>query len=149
WLGGLLNIRSGPIDAYIPVVAFAIIFGLSTDYEVFLVSRIREEWQLGHDPRPAITRGMGSTARVVVSAAAVMCGVFAAFTLSGVRPLAEFGLTLAVGVFLDVLLNRLLLLPALLHWFDDNTWKMPTRLDRRLPHITIEPAPEPALDARR
>jgi RND superfamily putative drug exporter len=149
WLGGLLNLRSGPLDAYIPVVAFAIIFGLSTDYEVFLVSRIREEWQLGHSPREAITRGMGSTARVVVSAAAVMCSVFAAFTLSGFRPLAEFGLTLAAGVFLDVLLNRLLLLPAVLHWLDGRTWKMPPRLERRLPHITIEPAPEPALHAAR
>lgn len=149
WLGGLLNMRSGPIDAYIPVVAFAIIFGLSTDYEVFLVSRIREEWQLGHDPRAAITRGMGSTARVVVSAAAVMCCVFAAFTLSGFRSLVEFGLVLALGVFLDVLLNRLLLLPAVLHVLNHHTWNMPPRLDRWLPHITIEPTPEPALDAAR
>jgi putative drug exporter of the RND superfamily len=149
WLGGLFNLRSGPIDAYIPVVGFAIIFGLSTDYEVFLVSRIREEWQAGREPRAAITRGMGSTARVVVSAAAVMCCVFAAFTLSGFRQLAEFGFALAVGVFLDVLLNRLLLLPAVLHSLNHHTWKMPSRLDRWLPHITIEPAPEPALDAAR
>jgi putative drug exporter of the RND superfamily len=146
WLGGLLNLRSGPIDAYIPVVAFAIIFGLSTDYEVFLVSRIREEWQLGHRPRAALTQGMGSTARVVVSAAAVMCCVFAAFALSGFRQLAEFGLVLAVGVFFDVLLNRLLLLPAILHWLDERTWKLPPRLERRLPHITIEPAPVHSLD---
>ena len=149
WLGSLLNLRSGPVDAYIPVVAFAIIFGLSTDYEVFLVSRIREEWQHGHDPRAAVTRGMGSTARVVVSAAAVMCCVFAAFTLSGFRSLVEFGLVLAVGVFFDVLLNRLLLLPAVLHLLNHHTWKMPTRLDRWLPHIAIEPAPEAAFDAAR
>jgi putative drug exporter of the RND superfamily len=148
-LGGLVNMPSGPVDAYIPVVVFAIIFGLSTDYEVFLVSRIREEWQLGRDARAAITRGMGSTARVVVSAAAVMCCVFAAFALSGFRPLVEFGLALAVGVFVDVLLNRLLLLPAVFHWFDHHTWKMPPRLDRRLPNITVEPAPDPAFDVAR
>jgi RND superfamily putative drug exporter len=141
WLGGLLNVRSGPVDAYIPVVAFAIIFGLSTDYEVFLVSRIREEWKLGRGARPAITSGMGSTARVVVSAAAAMCCVFAAFALSGFRSLAEFGLVLAVGVLCDVVLNRLLLLPAVLQWLDDRTWRMPTRLEHWLPHISIEPAP--------
>ena len=155
WLGGVFGVQAGPIDAFIPVLAFAIIFGLSMDYEVFLVSRVREEWQALGDASAAVREGVASTGRVITAAAAVMVAVFGAFAISGNRILAMFGFAMASAVLLDALVVRLLLLPAVLQLLGRKTWAMPRWLDRRLPRVAIEPEPtstprtslEPALEA--
>ena len=155
WLGGLFGVQSGPIDAFIPVIAFAIVFGLSMDYEVFLISRVHEEWQARRDPDSAITEGLARTGRVITAAAAVMVAVFGAFAISGNRVLEMFGLVMATAVLLDAIVIRLLLLPAVLQLLGRTTWTLPSWLDRRLPRVAIEaergssprPALEPALEA--
>jgi RND superfamily putative drug exporter len=155
WLGGVFGIQSGPIDAFIPVIAFAIVFGLSMDYEVFLISRIHEEWQARGDASAAIREGLARTGRVITAAAAVMVAVFGAFAISGTRVLEMFGLVMATAVFLDAIVIRLLLLPAVLQLLGRTTWMLPGWLDRLLPRLAIEadhgsrqrPAMEPALEA--
>jgi RND superfamily putative drug exporter len=156
WLGGLFGATPGPIDAFIPVLAFAIVFGLSMDYEVFLVSRVHEEWQRGHDASAAIREGITRTGRVITAAAAVMVAVFGSFAISGDRVLAMFGLALASAVLLDALVVRMVLLPAVLQLLGRRTWALPRWLDRRLPRVAVEggePAArqgrslEPAFDA--
>jgi RND superfamily putative drug exporter len=144
WLGGLFGVQAGPIDAFIPVLTFAIVFGLSMDYEVFLVSRMHEEWQVRRDATDAISRGISRTGRVVTAAAAVMVAVFGAFAISGDRVLAMFGLAMASAVFLDAVVVRMLLLPAVLQLMGRTTWILPGWLERRLPRIAIEAEPEPA-----
>jgi RND superfamily putative drug exporter len=144
WLAGLFGTQAGPIDAFIPVLAFAIVFGLSMDYEVFLISRMHEEWQIRRDASAAIREGIARTGRVVTAAAAVMVAVFGAFAISGTRVLAMFGLAMATAVFLDAVVVRLVLLPAVLQLLGRRTWLMPAWLDRRLPRLAIEPAAEPA-----
>jgi RND superfamily putative drug exporter len=150
WLGGLFGAQPGPIDAFIPVLTFAIVFGLSMDYEVFLVSRIHEEWQARRDAGTAIREGLARTGRVITAAAAVMVAVFGAFAISGNRVLAMFGLAMASAVFLDAVVVRMLLLPAVLQLLGRTTWALPRWLDRRLPRIAIEaeqhPAPRPSLE---
>ncbi len=138
WFGSLLGITSGPIDAFIPVFLFAIIFGLSMDYEVFLVSRIREEWARTGDSSSAVVGGVATTGRVITAAAAIMVCVFLSFALGDDRVLKLFGLSLAAGVFLDAFVVRSLLLPAVLQLLDRVTWKLPDWLDRRLPHLAID-----------
>jgi RND superfamily putative drug exporter len=138
WLGGLFGVQAGPIDAFIPVLAFAIVFGLSMDYEVFLISRIHEEWQARRDASAAVREGIARTGRVITAAAAVMVAVFAAFAISGNRVLAMFGLTMASAVFLDALVIRMLLMPAVLQLLGRWTWALPRWLDRRLPKVAIE-----------
>jgi RND superfamily putative drug exporter len=155
WLASLFGTQAGPIDAFIPVLAFAIVFGLSMDYEVFLISRVREEWQSHRDASRAVREGIARTGRVITAAAAVMVAVFAAFAISGNRTLAMFGLAMASAVFLDALVVRLLLLPAVLELLGPTTWTLPRWLDRRLPKVAIDPegtakrrsALEPALEA--
>jgi putative drug exporter of the RND superfamily len=142
--GSLLGIQPGPIEAFIPVMMFAIAFGLSMDYEVFLVSRIHEEWQNRRDPSAAIHRGLASTARVITAAAAVMVAVFASFVFSGNRVLELFGLGLASAIFLDAVVIRMILLPAVLELLGRRTWYFPRWLDRRLPRLAIEPEHEAA-----
>ena len=114
WLGGLFGVQPGPIDAFIPVLAFAIVFGLSMDYEVFLVSRVHEEWTARGDASAAVREGLARTGRVITAAAAVMVAVFGAFAISGNRVLEMFGLAMASAVFLDAIVVRMLLLPAVL-----------------------------------
>jgi RND superfamily putative drug exporter len=143
WLGGLFGVQPGPIDAFIPVFAFAIVFGLSMDYEVFLVSRIHEEWQARGDASAAVREGIARTGRVVTAAAAVMVAVFGAFAISGSRVLEMFGLAMASAVFLDALVVRMLLLPAVLELMGRTTWKLPRWLERRLPRVALEAEPEP------
>jgi len=138
WLGGLFGATPGPIDAFIPVLAFAIVFGLSMDYEVFLVSRVHEEWQRGHDASAAIREGITRTGSVITAAAAVMVAVFGAFAISGDRVLAMFGLALASAVLLDALVVRMVLLPAVLQLLGRRTWALPRWLDRRLPRVAVE-----------
>jgi RND superfamily putative drug exporter len=152
--GWVFGIQPGPIDAFIPVMGFAIIFGLSMDYEVFLISRVHEEWQRRGDASAAIREGLGHTGRVITAAALVMIAVFGAFGLSGNRTLELFGVLMATAVFLDAFVIRLLLLPAVLELLGRRTWAFPRSLDRRLPRLAIEPqshphpapAPIPALD---
>jgi RND superfamily putative drug exporter len=150
WLGGLFGSQAGPIDAFIPVLAFAIVFGLSMDYEVFLISRVHEEWQARRDPQAAIREGLARTGRVITAAAAVMVAVFGAFAISGNRALAMFGLAMASAVFLDALVVRMLLMPAVLTLLGKTTWALPRWLDRRLPKVAIEaertPRPRPTLE---
>jgi RND superfamily putative drug exporter len=143
WLGGLLGIQPGPIEAFVPVLVFAIVFGLSMDYEVFLVSRIHEEWQHHRDSRGAVREGLIRTGRVITAAAAVMIVVFASFAAGDERALKLFGVSLATAVFLDAIVIRMILLPAVLELLGDRTWWFPRWLDRRLPRLAIEPA-EPA-----
>jgi RND superfamily putative drug exporter len=144
WLGSLFGTQPGPIDAFIPVFAFAIIFGLSMDYEVFLVSRVHEEWRASRDAAAAVREGLARTGRVITAAAAVMVAVFGAFAISGDRVLAMFGLAMASAVLLDAVVVRMLLLPAVLHLLGRTTWALPRWLDRRLPTVAIEPERGPA-----
>ena len=143
WLGGLFGTQVGPIDAFIPVLAFAIVFGLSMDYEVFLISRVHEEWQACGDASGAVREGLARTGRVITAAAAVMVAVFGAFAISGSRILAMFGLVTASAVLLDAVVVRMLLLPAVLQLLGRTTWALPRWFDRRLPRLAIEPEPSP------
>jgi len=129
---------------------FAIVFGLSMDYEVFLVSRIHERWVRTSDNSRAVAEGLALTGRVITAAAAIMVCVFLSFMLGEDRVIKEFGLSLASAVFLDALVVRCLLLPAVLHLIGGRTWSLPGRLDRILPRLNIEgtllpeQSPEPA-----
>ncbi len=138
WLPGLLGVSPGPIESFIPVMLFAIVFGLSMDYEVFLVSRIHEQWTRSRDSRRAVGEGLALTGRVITAAAAIMVCVFLSFVLGENRVIQEFGLSLASAVFLDALVVRCMLLPALLHIVGDRAWRFPGWLDRRLPRLNIE-----------
>jgi putative drug exporter of the RND superfamily len=146
WLGGLIGVQPGPIDAFIPVMVFAIVFGLSMDYEVFLVSRIHEEWQHRGDASAAVREGLANTGRVITAAAAVMVAVFASFAMGDDRVLKLFGVAMATAVFLDAIVIRSILMPAVLELFGRRTWAFPAWFDRRLPRLAIEPAPAPALE---
>jgi putative drug exporter of the RND superfamily len=156
WLGGLLGVTAGPIDAFIPVFLFAIVFGLSMDYEVFLISRIHEEWTRRRDASEAVVGGVATTGRVITAAAAIMVCVFLSFAAGDDRVLKLFGLSLATGVFVDAFVVRSLLLPAVLQLLGRTTWFLPAWLERRLPHLAIDAEhpsergamrmPEPALE---
>ncbi len=138
WFPGLLGVSPGPIESFIPVMLFAIVFGLSMDYEVFLVSRIHEQWTHTHDNRRAVGEGLALTGRVITAAAAIMVCVFLSFVLGEDRVIKEFGLSLASAVFLDALIVRCMLLPALLHIVGPRAWSFPGWLDHRLPRLNIE-----------
>jgi RND superfamily putative drug exporter len=142
WAGSFFNVKGGPIEAFIPVMLFAIVFGLSMDYEVFLVSRIHEEWTRRRDATQAVTRGLASTGRVITAAATIMICVFLSFALGDQRVLKLFGLSLASAVFLDAFVVRILLLPSVLELLGRRTWALPSWLGRRLPHLAID-RPEP------
>jgi RND superfamily putative drug exporter len=131
--------RSGPIETFVPPIAFAILFGLSMDYMVFLMSRIREEHVHGLHTRDAVEHGMAAIGRVVVAAALIMGTVFAAFILTSDRISKEFGLLLAVAILTDALVVRMTLVPAFLTLLRERSWYIPGWLDRVLPNITIEP----------
>jgi RND superfamily putative drug exporter len=144
--------KAGPVEAFLPVVTLAILFGLSMDYQVFLVSRMNEEWIHGRDSRQAIRTGQTETARVITAAATIMICVFLAFSFGGQRDIAEFGIGLAAAVLLDAFVLRTVLVPATMHLFGDANWWLPRWLDRLLPHLAIEPPEEapapPALPVR-
>jgi RND superfamily putative drug exporter len=134
WLGhGLTNGRTGPIDPWIPVMLFTILFGLSMDYELFLMSRVREHWVRHRDSQAAVTDGLASTARVITAAAAIMVCVFASFALSDERPLRIFGLGMATAVLLDATAVRLVLVPSVMQMLGRGAWWSPRWLDRLLP----------------
>jgi putative drug exporter of the RND superfamily len=138
WLGGLLGVTGGPIEAFIPVFLFAIVFGLSMDYEVFLVSRIHEEWTRRRDASQAVVSGLATTGRVITAAAAIMVCVFLSFVLGDDRVLKLFGFSLASAVFLDAFVVRSLLLPAAFELLGRRTWTVPDWLERRMPHLAID-----------
>ena len=117
---------------------FAVVFGLSMDYEVFLISRVREEWIRRRDARVSVVEGIASTGRVITAAAAIMICVFLSFALGNERSLKEFGFGLAVAVFLDAVIVRCVMLPAVLEILGPITWRLPRWVDARLPHINIE-----------
>ncbi|MFL5677180.1 MAG: MMPL family transporter, partial [Chloroflexota bacterium] len=143
YLLGLTGLdRTGPIETFVPPIAFAILFGLSMDYMVFLMSRIREEHVHGLKTRPAIELGIAAIGRVVVAAALIMGTVFAAFILSGDRVSKEFGILLAIAILTDALIVRMTLVPAFFTLLGEKTWYIPRWLDRLLPDITIEPPHE-------
>jgi RND superfamily putative drug exporter len=134
--------KAGPIEAYLPVLTLAILFGLSMDYQVFLISRMNEEWVHGRDNQRAVRTGQLETARVITAAAAIMICVFLTFSFLGQRDIAEFGIGLAAAVALDAFLLRTILVPALMHIFGNANWWLPRWLDLHLPHLAIEPPEE-------
>ena len=134
---------AGPVEAFLPVVTLAILFGLSMDYQVFLVSRMNEEWVHGRRNSGAVRTGQVETARVITAAATIMICVFLTFSFLGSRDVAEFGIGLAAAVALDAFILRTVLVPAAMHLFGNANWWLPSWLDRRLPHLAIEP-PDPA-----
>jgi putative drug exporter of the RND superfamily len=138
WLSGPLGISKGPVEPWIPVLMFAVVFGLSMDYEVFLISRVREEWVRHGDASQAVADGIAFTGRVISAAAAIMVCVFLSFMLGDERSIKEFGFGLAAAVFLDALVVRCALVPAVLELFGPLTWRLPRWLDLRLPRINIE-----------
>ncbi len=131
--------RTGPIETFVPPIAFAILFGLSMDYMVFLMSRIREEHVHGLSTRDAVEHGIAAIGRVVVAAAIIMGTVFAAFILTSDRISKEFGLLLAIAILTDALIVRMTLVPAFFTLLGEKTWYIPRWLDKLLPNITIEP----------
>ncbi len=135
---GWFGAQPGPIEAFVPVMIFAIVFGLSMDYEVFLISRIHEEWRRTGDPVQAVREGLANTGSVITAAAAIMIVVFGAFLLSPDRMLQQFGLGLATAVLVDALLIRCVVVPAVLRLFGRHAWWLPRRLDRVLPTIALE-----------
>jgi RND superfamily putative drug exporter len=140
WLGGFIGIgATGPIDPWIPLMMFTILFGLSMDYEVFLLSRMREEWRLSHDNSSAVADGLAKTARVITAAAAIMICIFGSFVIGDpLHVLKVFGLGLAAAILIDATLVRMVLVPSIMELVGDANWWMPSWLDRVVPHLGIE-----------
>ena len=158
WGASLLGLTgTGPIDAFLPVIMFSVLFGLSMDYEVFTVGRMHEEWRRLHRPGTgdiasggrevqfnhlAVALGQAKSNRIIIAAAGIMILVFGSFLLGGHRLLQEFGFGLAFAVLIDALVIRSLLLPAVMHLIGPANWALPNRLDHMLPHLDIEPGQE-------
>jgi putative drug exporter of the RND superfamily len=146
WGSDLLNLGGeGPVEAFVPVIMLAILFGLSMDYQVFLVSRMHEEWTHSRDNERAVRIGQAETGRVITAAALIMIFVFGAFILDGQRVIAEFGIGLAVAVAIDAFILRTVLVPALMHMFGSANWWLPGWLDRILPRVSVEGTPDSEL----
>jgi RND superfamily putative drug exporter len=160
WGASLLGLSgAGPIDAWLPVLLFSVLFGLSMDYEVYLVSRIHEEWRYRHGGHPhddgsnrrrsiaanhlAVTAGQAKSGRVIAGAAGIMILVFGSFMLGGLRQMSEFGFGLAFAVLLDAFLIRMMTVPAIMHIAGRANWWVPRWLGRRLPQLAIETDAEP------
>jgi putative drug exporter of the RND superfamily len=143
WLSDLTGVEPAPIETWAPMMLFAIVFGLSMDYEVFLLSRIREEWHRTGDSRTSVADGLAATAKVITAAAAIMVVVFGSFVLENDRVVKLMGTGLAVAVFLDATIVRMLLVPATMELLGDRNWWLPRWLDRILPDIDVEGHPEP------
>jgi RND superfamily putative drug exporter len=139
--------KGGPIEPFVPMMMFAILFGLSMDYEVFLLSRIKEEYDRHGDNAKAVADGLASTARVITAAAAIMVVVFGSFLLESDRVVKLFGIGLASAIFLDATIVRMLLVPATMELLGDRNWWLPRWLHRLLPKVDIDGArAEPARD---
>jgi RND superfamily putative drug exporter len=142
WVGGLVGIEDAtPVPGWLPMMMFAILFGLSMDYEVFLLSRVREEYVRTGDNRRAVADGLAGTARVITAAAAIMVTVFGAFVLEDAVFLKLAGLGLATAVFVDATVVRMVLVPATMELLGDRNWWLPRWLDRLLPHVDVEGEP--------
>ncbi|MHB8429618.1 MAG: MMPL family transporter [Acidimicrobiales bacterium] len=141
WLGSIFQIgATGPIESFLPVMLFAILFGLSMDYEVFLITRIREEWVAsGKDSRLAVRKGLAATGKTITAAALIMILVFGSFILGGQRVIKEFGLGLAGGILMDAVLIRMAIVPSVMLLFGNANWWFPSWLDRILPHLSVDP----------
>ena len=140
WGKDLLGIESAPVEPFLPMVLFAIVFGLSMDYEVFLLSRIHEEWVRTGDAVESVADGLAATAKVITAAAAIMVFVFGSFMLEPDRPVKLMGFGLAVAVFLDATIVRMLLVPATMELLGERNWWLPRWLDRIIPHVNVEGA---------
>ena len=136
--------KAGPVESILPVIMLAILFGLSMDYQVFLVSRMHEAWQHTNDNHRAVRTGQAGTGRMITAAALIMICVFMAFVFGGQRTIAEFGVGLAAAVTIDAFVLRTVLVPALMHVFGKANWWLPAWLDRILPRFSIEGAPVPS-----
>jgi RND superfamily putative drug exporter len=149
WLGSLFNIPETPVPAFVPMITFAILFGLSMDYEVFLISRIREEYLRTGDNGTAVADGLASTARVITAAAAIMVFVFGVFIFDPNTFIKQIGLGLSAAVLIDATIVRMVLVPATMELLGNANWWMPRWLDRLLPnlHIDSEAAVEAELAA--
>ena len=143
WGGWLIGVDSGPIEPFIPMLLFAVVFGLSMDYEVFLLSRIKEEYDRTGDPVNSVADGLAVTARVITAAAAIMVVVFLSFVLEDDRVPKVFGLGLATAVFIDATFVRMLIVPSTMELLGARNWWLPAWLDRLLPNLTIEGARQP------
>jgi RND superfamily putative drug exporter len=138
WGASILNLDKAPIEPFVPMMLFAIVFGLSMDYEVFLLSRIREAWKHSGDSRESVADGLAATARVITAAALIMVFVFGSFLLEHDRVIKLFGIGLAGAVLLDATIVRMLLVPATMELLGDKNWWLPRWLDRILPDVAIE-----------
>jgi RND superfamily putative drug exporter len=138
WLSDLTSVQPGPIETWVPMMLFAVVFGLSMDYEVFLLSRVREEYARTGDNAESVARGLAGTGRVITSAALIMIAVFLSFVASPVPSLKMLGLGLAVAIAIDATLVRMVLVPATMALLGKANWWLPAWLDRALPHLTIE-----------
>src|SRR6516164_878529 len=132
--------QAGPTTFWIPAIMFAILFGLSTDYEVFLISRMHEEWTLTGDNKRAVIRGQAETGRVITAASLIMILVFASFIIGGQMPIQQIGLGFAAAIFIDAYLIRTVLVPSVMHMLGRANWWLPAWLDRILPRLYVEPA---------
>jgi RND superfamily putative drug exporter len=139
WGSSILGIsRTGPVEVFIPVIMFSVLFGLSMDYEVFLVSRMQEEWVVSHDNRSAVTKGQTETGRVITAAALIMILVFLSFLLGGDIIIQQFGIGLAGAIVVDAFIVRTVLVPAIMHLIGRANWWLPKWLERALPHVNVE-----------
>ena len=150
WLSSLFGVsRNGPIDPWIPLMMFTIVFGLSMDYEVFLLSRIREEWRRRGVNTIAVADGLASTGRLITAAAAIMVCVFGSFVINDpVRVLDVFGLGLAAAVAVDATIVRMVLVPSIMQLLGRANWWIPAWLDRLLPRLAVETEVPPAVARR-
>jgi RND superfamily putative drug exporter len=147
WLGSLFQVGGpGPIESFLPVMLFAILFGLSMDYEVFLITRIQEEYTKCGDNATAVRKGLAATGKTITAAALIMILVFGSFILGGERIIKEFGLGLAAGILMDALLIRMAIVPALMFFIGKANWWFPAWLDRILPRLAVDPDLTPASD---
>jgi RND superfamily putative drug exporter len=138
WLSDITGVQPGPIEAWVPMMLFAVVFGLSMDYEVFLLSRVREEWRRTGDSRTSVADGLAATAKVITAAAAIMVVVFGSFTLEFERTMKMMGIGLATAILLDATIVRLVLGPGTMELLGDRNWWLPKWLDRILPNLDVE-----------
>jgi RND superfamily putative drug exporter len=146
WLSDITNVQPAPIEPWAPMMLFAIVFGLSMDYEVFLLSRVREEWTRTGDSRTSVADGLAATAKVITAAAAIMVFVFGSFILENDRVMKLMGTGLAAAILLDATIVRMLLVPATMELLGDRNWWLPRWLDRILPDLDVEGQAEPVVD---
>jgi RND superfamily putative drug exporter len=140
WLGSVFQVgKPGPVESFLPVMLFAILFGLSMDYEVFLITRIREEYVKCGDNATAVRRGLAATGKTITAAALIMILVFGSFILGGELVIKQFGLGLAAGILMDAVLIRMAVVPSLMFLFGKANWWFPSWLERILPHISVDP----------